>query len=110
MAWRSDAFHDGSDFIVTKDVCTNCGYTFQWFTSGISVMPDIHEHRRRHETHCLEDRVRCKYRKVGAKHLGARRPQCILPDGHPVGPQFNWFTDEDGHMFDLPEPVQPHNG
>lgn len=79
---------------VTRDTCTNCGLRFDYFTT-VHAKETLPERREAHERECWKPDPRCPYATDAVPQL-----RCVLPAGHPTGPQYSWFTDDNGHILE----------
>lgn len=90
--WREDSWR-ASTFSTIRVTCTNCGMKFEYF--GVpGVQEDVQARKADHEQECWVDLPLCD--QVD-KVTGAN---CTLKQGHPAGPQFDWFTDHNGHIWE----------
>lgn len=95
--WRQEYWDQHDGWATNTVICTICGERKAAFE------PYLHQLGRwklQHERECPEPQpARCP---TVMNPDAVPRIQCTLRAGHPEGPQFDWFTDYQGHMWERP--------
>jgi hypothetical protein len=93
--WRTDSWQQDG-WTRVQYTCTKCGLRFEYFQAGVSSKWLI-SRREEHEKECWEPEPRCAF----VLHPDAVPVlRCGLAAGHPEGPQYDWFTDYNGHVIE----------
>lgn len=95
--WRTDTWNQHDGWPITQALCTRCGDFRVVFGDFVG---EIGKWKMEHERQCpYVPQSRCAVVMTpGAVPV----LQCTLAAGHPVGPQFDWFTDHLGHIWEKP--------
>lgn len=102
--WRADTWNQGDGWPVTTVQCTICGELRRVFPLRLHApLPN----RRTLEQWKRDHMIECPY-PVPGRCPEVMTPdavpviRCILGEGHPVGPEYTWFTDWLGHIWEVP--------
>ena len=95
--WRTDTWTQNG-FNTIRYTCTKCGFRFEYFSAPRS-RDSVLDRQTEHQKECWEPDPQCTF-ILNPGALPVLR--CMLKAGHPEGPQFDWFTDFNGHVVEKP--------
>lgn len=93
--WRTDSWGT-TTYPVTTYTCIRCGFRLEHFQTGKGFAP-LAKAQGQHEKECWDPDPQCTF----VLHPDAVPVlRCKLAAGHPEGPQYDWFTDYNGHVVE----------